>query len=66
MNTFFKLALIFLCVSAMPLVLIILLWSLTLGSFELIASIHHGLFVFITGIMMFMGVVACCVACNDM
>jgi hypothetical protein len=66
MNTFFKLLLIFLCISAMPLVLTILLWCLTLGSFELIATIHHGMFIFITAIMMFMGFVSCCVACNDM
>jgi hypothetical protein len=66
MNRFFKLLLIFLCVSAMPLVLTILLWCLTLGSFELINTIHHGMFMFITAIMMFMGFVACCIECDDM
>jgi hypothetical protein len=50
----------------MPLVLTILLWCLTLGSFELINTIHHGMFMFITAIMMFMGFVACCIECDDM
>ena len=65
MNTFFKLVLIFVCISAMPLVLITLLWCLTLGSFGLISAIHHGMFVVITAFMMFLGIVACCVVCEE-
>jgi len=60
-----KTLLVFLLISALPLILTIITWCLTLGGFPLIATIHHGFFIFMTIVAMFIAFVVIVTSFND-